>query len=143
MVEQFSPSSTEVHRRPVLPSATITSIGDLFFLCQLRLAALTGCIEESGEERSKMESVYALKCHISHEVNHFHEGLKHAMKLELEKASPSLGRSAIYIKDSCINGLLRYLTIQFVRFFWKRESNQKAKILRVLPGEVGGQAPKP
>jgi len=25
----------------------------------------------------------------------------------------------------------RYLTVQFVRFFWKRESNQKAKILRV------------
>ncbi|KAK2358158.1 Oxoglutarate/iron-dependent oxygenase [Trifolium repens] len=24
----------------------------------------------------------------------------------------------------------RYLTVQFVRFFWKRESNQKAKILR-------------
>lgn len=27
--------------------------------------------------------------------------------------------------------LIRYLTVQFVRFFWKRESNQKAKILRV------------
>ncbi|KAF5931964.1 hypothetical protein HYC85_028135 [Camellia sinensis] len=52
------------------------------------------------------------------------------LKSELEKASPSLGRSAIYIKDSRINGLPRYLTIQFVRFFWKRESNQKAKILR-------------
>ncbi|KAL7162596.1 hypothetical protein ACSBR2_042980 [Camellia fascicularis] len=86
--------------------------------------------EESGEESSEMESVYALKCHISHEVNHLHEGLRHGLKSELEKASPSLGRSAIYIKDSRINGLPRYLTIQFVRFFWKRESNQKAKILR-------------
>ncbi|XP_028125574.1 ubiquitin carboxyl-terminal hydrolase 6-like isoform X3 [Camellia sinensis] len=86
--------------------------------------------EESGEESLEMESVYALKCHISHEVNHLHEGLKHGLKSELEKASPSLGRSAIYLKDSRINGLPRYLTIQFVRFFWKRESNQKAKILR-------------
>jgi ubiquitin carboxyl-terminal hydrolase 14 len=86
--------------------------------------------QESGEESSETESVYALKCHISHEVNHLHEGLKHGLKSELEKASPSLGRSAIYLKDSCINGLPRYLTIQFVRFFWKRESNQKAKILR-------------
>ncbi|KAM7480527.1 hypothetical protein LguiA_028740 [Lonicera macranthoides] len=85
---------------------------------------------ESGEESSEMESVYSLKCHISHEVNHLHEGLKHGLKSELEKASPSLGRSAIYLKDSRINGLPRYLTIQFVRFFWKRESNQKAKILR-------------
>uniref|UniRef100_A0A2N9HSF5 Ubiquitin carboxyl-terminal hydrolase n=1 Tax=Fagus sylvatica TaxID=28930 RepID=A0A2N9HSF5_FAGSY len=86
--------------------------------------------QESGEESSETESVYSLKCHISHEVNHLHEGLKHALKSELEKASPSLGRSAVYLKESRINGLPRYLTIQFVRFFWKRESNQKAKILR-------------
>ncbi|KAG6733505.1 hypothetical protein I3843_01G218700 [Carya illinoinensis] len=86
--------------------------------------------QESGEESSETESVYSLKCHISQEVNHLHEGLKHALKSELEKASPSLGRSAIYLKESRINGLPRYLTIQFVRFFWKRESNQKAKILR-------------
>ncbi|KAI8014799.1 Ubiquitin carboxyl-terminal hydrolase 7 [Camellia lanceoleosa] len=33
--------------------------------------------EESGEESSEMESVYALKCYISHEVNHLHKGLKH------------------------------------------------------------------
>lgn len=32
---------------------------------------------ESGEESSESESVYSLKCHISHEVNHLHEGLKH------------------------------------------------------------------
>ncbi|PKI79458.1 hypothetical protein CRG98_000149 [Punica granatum] len=86
--------------------------------------------QESGEESSEAESVYSLKCHISQEVNHLHEGLKHGLKSELEKASPPLGRSAIYIKESRINGLPRYLTIQFVRFFWKRESNQKAKILR-------------
>ncbi|XP_024969237.1 ubiquitin carboxyl-terminal hydrolase 6 [Cynara cardunculus var. scolymus] len=85
---------------------------------------------ESGEESLETESVYSLKCHISHEVNHLHEGLKHGLKSELEKASPSLGRSAVYLKDSHINGLPKYLTIQFVRFFWKRESNQKAKILR-------------
>ncbi|KAL5757609.1 hypothetical protein ACOSP7_020220 [Xanthoceras sorbifolium] len=57
-------------------------------------------------------------------------GIDIGLKSELEKASPSLGRSAIYVKESRINGLPRYLTIQFVRFFWKRESNQKAKILR-------------
>ncbi|CAK9165303.1 unnamed protein product [Ilex paraguariensis] len=85
---------------------------------------------ESGEESTETESIYSLKCHISHEVNHLHEGLRHGLKSELEKASPSLGRSAVHLKDSRINGLPRYLTIQFVRFFWKRESNQKAKILR-------------
>ncbi|PIA64444.1 hypothetical protein AQUCO_00100136v1 [Aquilegia coerulea] len=85
---------------------------------------------ESGEESSEAESVYQLKCHISHEVNHLHEGLKHGLKTELEKVSPSLGRTAVYTKESRINDLPRYLTVQFVRFFWKRESSQKAKILR-------------
>ncbi|KAL8466102.1 hypothetical protein ACS0TY_035277 [Phlomoides rotata] len=85
---------------------------------------------ESGEESTETESVYSLKCHISHEVNHLHEGLKHDLKSVLEKSSPALGRSAIYTKDSRINDLPRYLTIQFVRFFWKRKTNQKVKILR-------------
>ncbi|KAL6005994.1 deubiquitinating enzyme [Asimina triloba] len=40
---------------------------------------------ESGEESSETESVYSLKCHISQEVNHLHEGLKHGLKSELEK----------------------------------------------------------
>ncbi|KAG8481850.1 hypothetical protein CXB51_027195 [Gossypium anomalum] len=86
--------------------------------------------QESGEESFETESIYYLKCHISQEVNHLHGGLKHGLKSELEKASPALGHSAIYFKESQINGLPRYLTIQFVCFFWKRESNQKAKILR-------------
>nr|VDD01059.1 unnamed protein product [Brassica oleracea] len=86
--------------------------------------------QESGEESSETESVYSLKCHISHEVNHLHEGLKHGLKGELEKTSPALGRTAVYLKESLIDSLPRYLTVQFVRFFWKRETNQKAKILR-------------
>ncbi|XVF26924.1 hypothetical protein REPUB_Repub14bG0062100 [Reevesia pubescens] len=102
------------------------ALKDLFGIA---LASRIHC-QESGEESSETESVYSLKCHISHEVNHLLEGLKHGLKSELEKASPALGCSAIYLKESRINGLPRYLTIQFVRFFWKRESNQKAKILR-------------
>ncbi|XP_010545625.1 PREDICTED: ubiquitin carboxyl-terminal hydrolase 6 isoform X2 [Tarenaya hassleriana] len=86
--------------------------------------------QESGEESSESESVYSLKCHISQEVNHLHEGLKRGLRGELEKTSSSLGRTALFIKESCIDSLPRYLTVQFVRFFWKRETNQKAKILR-------------
>jgi hypothetical protein len=32
---------------------------------------------ESGEESMETESVYSMKCHISQDVNHLHEGLKH------------------------------------------------------------------
>eukprot|EP00271_Cylindrocystis_brebissonii_P010536 TRINITY_DN2673_c0_g1_i1.p1 TRINITY_DN2673_c0_g1~~TRINITY_DN2673_c0_g1_i1.p1 ORF type:complete len:535 (-),score=142.19 TRINITY_DN2673_c0_g1_i1:261-1865(-) len=87
------------------------------------------CIE-SGEESSEAETVYTLKCHITGEVNLLHEGLKGGLKGELEKVSPLLGRSAVYTKSSLISKLPMYLTVQFVRFFWKRESQQKAKILR-------------
>lgn len=85
---------------------------------------------ESDESSTETETVFAMKCHISQEVNHLHEGLKHGLKGELEKTSPLLGRSALFIKESHITKLPVYLTVQFVRFFWKRESNQKAKILR-------------
>ncbi|GAB2222242.1 hypothetical protein Droror1_Dr00013448 [Drosera rotundifolia] len=95
----------------------------------IELSSRVHC-QESGEESLETESTFSLKCHISHEVNHLNEGLKQGLKAELEKNSPALGRSAIYLKESRISGLPRYLTIQFVRFFWKRESNQKAKILR-------------
>ncbi|THG21435.1 hypothetical protein TEA_001053 [Camellia sinensis var. sinensis] len=48
--------------------------------------------EESGEEISEMESVYALKCHISHEVNHLHEGLKHVSAIDelISKSRPAV-----------------------------------------------------
>ncbi|KAH1048134.1 hypothetical protein J1N35_038918 [Gossypium stocksii] len=103
--------------------SNVDTVKDLF---GIELASRIHC-QESGEESFETESIYSLKCHISQEVNHLHEGLKHA---KLEKASPALGHSAIYFKESQINGLPRYWTIQFVHFFWKRESNEKAKILR-------------
>lgn len=93
------------------------------------LKSTVKCIE-SGEESSETETVFTFKCHISQEVNHLHEGLKNGLKGELEKTSPALGRSAVHLKESRIDRLPPYLTVQFVRFFWKRESNQKAKILR-------------
>lgn len=43
--------------------------------------------QESGEESSEVESVYSLKCHISQEVNHLSEGLKHVSSINLEIAS--------------------------------------------------------
>ncbi|BAD88057.1 putative ubiquitin-specific protease 6 [Oryza sativa Japonica Group] len=116
-------------------SQTLTSetseppAGQMKELFGIDLVSRVHCAE-SGEESLERESVYSLKCHISHDVNHLHEGLKHGLKSELEKASPSLGRTALYTRESRINELPRYLTVQFVRFFWKRESNQKAKILR-------------
>ncbi|KAI7979348.1 hypothetical protein LOK49_Contig380G00002 [Camellia lanceoleosa] len=72
------------------------SIGYLF----LRGDVSLGCIAKKVVKKARRwNRTYALKCHISHEVNHLHEGLKH-------------------VRDHSVCAV-----------FWKRESNQKAKIL--------------
>lgn len=55
---------------------------------------------------------------------------------EIEKFSDVLGRNAVFKKSSKVNKLPSYLCVQFVRFYWKKESAVggtkagKAKILR-------------
>jgi ubiquitin carboxyl-terminal hydrolase 14 len=53
------------------------------------------------------------------------------MEEEIEKLSPTLNRQAMYTKKSRISRLPSYLTINFVRFYWKASEQIKAKILRV------------
>lgn len=64
------------------------------------------------------------------------ECLKDSMLAELEKRSPELGRNARYVTKSAISRLPHYLTVQFVRFFWKRRDDGaagvKAKILKKI-----------
>ncbi|CAJ0646977.1 4753_t:CDS:10 [Entrophospora sp. SA101] len=53
-----------------------------------------------------------------------------ALDEELEKHSPTLNRQAKYTKKSRISRLPSYLTVHFVRFFWKSQQQMRAKILR-------------
>lgn len=69
-----------------------------------------------------------------------------AMDQDIEKNSPSLGRSAVYHESSRISRLpayvlflvpsllltqhRSYLTVNLVRFFWRRDINKKTKIMR-------------
>lgn len=85
------------------------------------------------------EQVLRLSCHIDNNnnpINHMMEGLKISLSGDIEKYSDILGRNSIYFKESKINKLPSYLTVHFVRFYWKKESTTtgtkagKAKILR-------------
>jgi len=64
------------------------------------------------------------------------EGLKVSMEGDIDKYSNSLDRNCVYHRVQKISKLPSYITIQFVRFYWKKESTQsgtkagKAKILR-------------
>lgn len=71
-----------------------------------------------------------LDCHIDKDINHLRDGIVAALTEKIEKKSEALGHDAIYTKTSRISRLPKYLTVHFVRFFWKREAQKKAKIMR-------------
>lgn len=93
------------------------------------------CDEEEarngGEQPiTSTESFGKLNCHIDSSTNHLRDGIIAALSEKLEKNSEVLGRDAVYTKTSKISRAPKYLTVHFVRFFWKRETQKKAKIMR-------------
>ncbi|KAH0538082.1 hypothetical protein FGG08_005294 [Glutinoglossum americanum] len=87
--------------------------------------------KELGEEPVKGEDAFLkLDCHISTTINHLRDGILAGLEEKIEKASPSLERNALYTKKSRISRLPKYLTVHFVRFFWKKDAQKKAKIMR-------------
>lgn len=86
--------------------------------------------EVPSESSTGRESFTKLKCFIDIKTNFLFQGLENYMNDEIEKRSPSLGRNVLYTKQSKISKLPKYLIVQFVRFFWKKEAQKKAKIMR-------------
>jgi ubiquitin carboxyl-terminal hydrolase 14 len=76
------------------------------------------------------EAFLKLDCHIDKDINHLRDGIVAALSEQIEKKSEALGSDALYTKTSRISRLPKYLTVHFVRFFWKREAGKKAKIMR-------------
>jgi ubiquitin carboxyl-terminal hydrolase 14 len=79
-----------------------------------------------------------LDCHIDKDINHLRDGIVAGLSEKIEKKSEILGRDAIYTRTSRISRAPKYLTVHFVRFFWKREAGKKAKIMRkvTFPSEL-------
>ncbi|KAI9838980.1 MAG: hypothetical protein M1819_004188 [Sarea resinae] len=87
--------------------------------------------KELGEEPAKSEEVFLkLNCHITAHVNHLRDGILAGLEEKIEKKSPTLDRDAVYTKKSKISRLPKYLTVHFVRFYWKKEAQKNAKIMR-------------
>ncbi|KAH8695070.1 ubiquitin carboxyl-terminal hydrolase [Talaromyces proteolyticus] len=94
---------------------------------------------EAGEQSVNSSDVFLkLDCHIDKDINHLGDGIKAGLEEKIEKRSSTLDRDAIYTKRSRIARLPKYLTVHFVRFFWKRETKTKAKIMRkvTFPAEL-------
>jgi ubiquitin carboxyl-terminal hydrolase 14 len=86
---------------------------------------------EGGEQAtSAKEPFLKLNCHIDSQTAHLRDGLVNGLTEKIEKKSEVLGRDVMYTKTSKISRLPKYLTVHFVRFFWKRDVQKKAKIMR-------------
>jgi ubiquitin carboxyl-terminal hydrolase 14 len=108
-----------------------------------RFDSVTECddptAKAAGEEATKSSDVFfKLDCHIGKETNHLQDGIMAGLEEQIEKQSPTLDRNALYTKRSRISRLPTYLAVHFVRFFWKRETQKKAKIMRkvTFPAEL-------
>ena len=86
--------------------------------------------DESEETMEIAETEHMLKCNITGEVNHLFEGLALGLRGDREKTSETLGRLAHFRGEAQIQALPPYLTVQMMRFFYKADVQQKAKILR-------------
>lgn len=121
------------------------------------------CKEAPEDKLVQKDTFTKLMCHITSQTNFLVNGLKEvralsasclsppldahpyycgvgvpllftqSLKEEIEKRSEVLGRNAVFQKEAEITRLPYYLNVQFVRFFWKSNSDggNKAKILKV------------
>ncbi|EPQ62603.1 Ubiquitin-specific protease [Blumeria graminis f. sp. tritici 96224] len=105
--------------------------------------SITECDEQAAKEAGEMptqnsEPFLKLDCHISASTNHLRDGILAGLEQKLEKQSPLLCRNTVYTKKMQISKLPKYLTVHFVRFYWKRDAQKKAKIMRkvTFPDEL-------
>jgi ubiquitin carboxyl-terminal hydrolase 14 len=76
------------------------------------------------------EAFFKLNCHIDTDTSHLRDGLASGLVEKLEKKSELLDRDAVYTKKSRLTKLPKYLTVHFMRFDWRKDTNKKAKIMR-------------
>jgi len=89
------------------------------------------CDEAADEPVAKSkEQFLQLSCFISTDVRYMHSGLKSKMQEKITKKSLTLDRDAVYTKTSKISRLPAYLTVQFVRFYYKEKESINAKVLK-------------
>ncbi|KAF8058875.1 UBP7 [Scenedesmus sp. PABB004] len=86
--------------------------------------------EETGEEFEEASTTYSVKCNISVDVNYLHQGVALGLVEDREKNSAVADKLVLFKGGAKLAGLPPYLTVQMVRFFYKADVQQKAKILR-------------
>ena len=108
-------------------------------LFDIEMESTTKNMETDAEpEQKTMEHINKLSCHIDNDgkpIDNLTEGLNITMAGQVEKYSDVLGRNCTFNKTQKVNKLPSYLCVQFVRFYWKKESNvggTKAVLAKIL-----------
>lgn len=76
------------------------------------------------------EKALKLNCHIDINTNFLRDGILKSLKDTFEKHNDTLGANAAYETLRTIIRLPKYLTVHFMRFFWRDDTKLKSKILR-------------
>ena len=89
------------------------------------------CIAAPEEEaKITSEDAFKLNCHINVKTNFLKDGIMEGLHETIEKFSESLRSNAEYQIDRYISRLPKYLTVHFVRFYWRADTRKKSKKLR-------------
>jgi len=117
----------------VKPSGSVglnaTNVVDYLFGGEMR--TVTNCLDAPDEPKTESEQRFLkLRCHIDLKTQHLADGVQDGLIETLEKKSPTLGTNAQYQRTSRIKTLPRNMIVQFVRFFWRKDTHSKAKIVK-------------
>lgn len=117
----------------VLPrqKALKRNLGDMLF--GLEFESTYKCLDNDSEPSYVMrDTERKIACHISEKTAHLYTALEVNLDELIDKHSEQLGREAQYSKKRKIARLPPILTVQFVRFAWRKDTGKRAKILRTV-----------
>ncbi|CAF1280775.1 unnamed protein product [Adineta steineri] len=113
---------------------TSMSISDKSLIDQyfgISAQAIMKCTEAPEETPTVSEErLLQMSCFINQDVKYLVTGLKNRLEEHITKHSSTLNRDAVFTKTTQLSRLPAYLTIQFVRFFYKEKEKINAKILK-------------
>lgn len=100
-------------------------------LMRVDFKVVTKCLGVPDEApKISSDSSFKLNCHIDIKTNFLRDGILNSLKDTFEKHNDTLQSNTEYESSKTITRLPKYLTVHFVRFFWRNDTKKKSKILR-------------
>ncbi|MES1919419.1 deubiquitinating enzyme [Bonamia ostreae] len=98
-----------------------------------KMESITKCVTDESENTTKTETDFSLiKCHINAKTDHLFKGISDGLSENLIKRGENSTEDLSWIKTNKIDRLPDCLIVHFVRFYWKREIQRKAKIMKLV-----------